>query len=85
MKEWKHEKAGTNTPPKNIPYLAPGATISKETPEITKLKEKREHLYALIGQTQIDILHRQQDIKSLYERICVIDYKIKMLSLCLDK
>ena len=77
MKEWKHEKAGTNTPPKNIPYLAPGATISKETPEITKLKEKREHLYALIGQTQIAILERQRDINTLYSRIQEINHKIK--------
>lgn len=77
MKEWKHEKAGTNTPPKNVPYTSPGTIILEENSEITKLKEKREHFYALIGQNQIAILQRQQDIKTLYERICVIDDKIK--------
>lgn len=81
MKEWKHEKAGTNTPPKNIPYLAPGATISKETPEIIKLKKKREHLYALIGQTHITILERQRDINTLYNRIKEVNRQIKNIEL----
>ncbi len=81
MKEWKHEKAGTNTPPINVPYTSPGTTICKENCAIRKLKEKREHIYALIGQTHISILERQRDINTLYNRIEEVNRQIKNIEL----